>query len=447
MSGRSRASFSMVLITGLLVGGLFTASAGASPRGIADETEPNDTAGTADALGCGVSFSAAISSFVVDHLFRVAADSDYFVLPLTAGTQVTVNATFNVAVPDQGFRSATEPFLEVWRNAAAVGGGSFASATQQVAFTADTSDSYIIKVTGGGMSGAYTLTTTCTAPPAPPSIPPDGSGSGFVGAGGSLSTDHHGNGATEGAPVEVGITSPGAGNVSVAEGESAGVSGYSVLGHVVSISAPDGTPENPLVITFTLDSSLFPGGLDPSDVVIFRNGVAVPACTGAAGVADPDPCLSVSGTAGDDYTFTVLTSHASTWLAAGQRGCRGQVATIVGTAGDDTLTGTAGDDVIWAGPGDDTVDGLGGDDVICLGSGADEGHGGAGHDRIFGAGGADTIYGGSSRDVLAGGNADDTLFGEAGNDTLRGGVGTDTADGGDDTDKCLTVETVTACEA
>jgi Ca2+-binding RTX toxin-like protein len=51
--------------------------------------------------------------------------------------------------------------------------------------------------------------------------------------------------------------------------------------------------------------------------------------------------------------------------------CQGEVATIVGTPGDDTLTGTTAPDVIAGLGGDDTIESGGGFDRICGGQGAD----------------------------------------------------------------------------
>ena len=45
--------------------------------------------------------------------------------------------------------------------------------------------------------------------------------------------------------------------------------------------------------------------------------------------------------------------------------CQGEMATIVGTNGDESITGTEADDVIAALDGDDIVDGRGGNDLIC----------------------------------------------------------------------------------
>ena len=139
------------------------------------------------------------------------------------------------------------------------------------------------------------------------------------------------------------------------------------------------------------------------------------------------------------------------------------MATVTGTAGNDTLTGTAGND---------TISGLGGNDLIRAGStgGTDVINGGAGFDSIefasratsavvvdFGAG---TISGGSSgtirfsnvervvagtfNDSLTGNAAGQNLTGQAGADTLWGAGGIDTLWGGGGADTFIFREVGTA---
>jgi hypothetical protein len=51
-------------------------------------------------------------------------------------------------------------------------------------------------------------------------------------------------------------------------------------------------------------------------IQVFKNGVLVPACSGPAGVASPDPCVSARAMlSGGDVAITVLTSTASDWLS------------------------------------------------------------------------------------------------------------------------------------
>ena len=105
--------------------------------------------------------------------------------------------------------------------------------------------------------------------------------------------------------------------------------------------------------------------------------------------------------------------------------CGGQVATRVGTPGDDVLVGTPGDDVLVGLAGNDLLRGEAGNDTLCGGDGDDQLAGNAGEDRLFGEGGDDRLRGGSGDDVLVGGPGDDMLEGGEGTDTCRGGPGTD----------------------
>lgn len=138
--------------------------------------------------------------------------------------------------------------------------------------------------------------------------------------------------------------------------------------------------------------------------------------------------------------------------------CDGQIATIVGTSGDDDLVGTDGPDVIAALQGNDTIRGLGGDDIICAGTGNDRVYGGAGFDVLFGAQGDDELFaangssetaradtsgarmfGGSGDDIIhgtnrwdrmQGGTGADRLYGHEGRDWMRGGADEDFVEGG-----------------
>ncbi len=110
--------------------------------------------------------------------------------------------------------------------------------------------------------------------------------------------------------------------------------------------------------------------------------------------------------------------------------CNGEVATIVGTNGDDVLRGTAGRDVIQARGGNDKIYGLAGNDLICGAGGADFIGGGGGNDLLLGGDGNDDIVGGDGADRLQGNNGNDRLRGVNGNDFHNGGLGRDTCEGG-----------------
>ena len=110
--------------------------------------------------------------------------------------------------------------------------------------------------------------------------------------------------------------------------------------------------------------------------------------------------------------------------------CRGERATMVGTARDDRMVGTARKDVIVAGPGDDVVRGRGGRDLICDKGGDDDVGGGAGDDEIGGGRGDDRIAGNRGDDWMVGRRGGDHLAGGRGDDRMGGGPGDDTCFGG-----------------
>jgi VCBS repeat-containing protein len=145
------------------------------------------------------------------------------------------------------------------------------------------------------------------------------------------------------------------------------------------------------------------------------------------------------------FCAVALGSNAKTSKTSDYR-CRGAIATLVGTAGDDRLVGTSHDDVIVARSGNDVVRARGGDDKVCdnggtdhvlLGPGEDEAGGGSGSDRLDGGSGDDWLAGRNGNDRITGGAGADRLIGELGNDTLRGNSGPDNLGGGPGTDNCL----------
>jgi Ca2+-binding RTX toxin-like protein len=107
----------------------------------------------------------------------------------------------------------------------------------------------------------------------------------------------------------------------------------------------------------------------------------------------------------------------------GDRTCRGEASTLVGTAGSDDLEGTEGDDVIVGGRGKDTIQALAGNDLVCGRGGQDSVQGDDGNDGIFGNAGRDVLEGNAGDDKLGGGSNADKLFGGGGNDKLVGGTG------------------------
>jgi hypothetical protein len=83
--------------------------------------------------------------------------------------------------------------------------------------------------------------------------------------------------------------------------------------------------------------------------------------------------------------------------------CRGTVATLVGTPGDDRggskLIGTPDADVIVARGGNDVVRADAGEDIVCGGAGADKLNGGPGKDQLRGGPGRDLCPGARASEV------------------------------------------------
>ncbi|HEY2773703.1 MAG TPA: hypothetical protein VGK20_06600 [Candidatus Binatia bacterium] len=133
-----------------------------------------------------------------------------------------------------------------------------------------------------------------------------------VAATGSVSTDSNGSGADPANPVTAVVETPNAGAVELRIVDAETVAGYDVLGHTVEVTAPDASAASPLILTFTIDASIVP--VDFLSVTMTRNGAAVADCSGAAGVASPDPCIqSRVVLPGGDLRIVALSSHASSW--------------------------------------------------------------------------------------------------------------------------------------
>ncbi|MEX2323740.1 MAG: putative Ig domain-containing protein [Acidimicrobiia bacterium] len=129
----------------------------------------------------------------------------------------------------------------------------------------------------------------------------------------TVSTDHSGDGATPDVPLEVSVTTPTGGAVSVSnEPVMRDPESFTLVGTRLIITAPDATVVNPLVLVFLVDSSVVPEGFGAETVAVFRDGVLARDCWGP-GAAAPDPCVSSRGTSGDDLEITVFSTRASTW--------------------------------------------------------------------------------------------------------------------------------------
>jgi hypothetical protein len=130
----------------------------------------------------------------------------------------------------------------------------------------------------------------------------------------SLSTDETASGVSASDPVNTTVESPNSGLIEIDEALSTGgsVSGYSILGTIVRITAPAASAADPLELHFDVHNSVLNSATGP--IVLFRNGVAIPLCLGATPPITSDPCVSAVTGITDGIRFTVLTSQASMWF-------------------------------------------------------------------------------------------------------------------------------------
>ena len=136
-----------------------------------------------------------------------------------------------------------------------------------------------------------------------------------VGAGGTVTTDVSGQGATAELPVQTYVTTPDGGTISITveNGIGPAPTGYEALGVQFDVSAPPASPADPLTLTFLIHESVVPPGVDINSIQLFKDGVVVPACTGPPGVASPDPCVVDRQYSGGVFQITALSSTASIW--------------------------------------------------------------------------------------------------------------------------------------
>jgi len=222
--------------------------------------------------------------------------------------------------------------------------------------------------------------------------------------------------------------------------------------------------------------------LDASGVQVLDSGgtlVAGSEFDGGSSPIDPPQGIATDGM-GNVYTIQGVPGEDSKvqrlMFGPAVAKCKGRVATILGTLGDDNgtnaIVGTAAADVIVGLDGDDLIKAKGGNDRVCAGAGKDKVVAGGGNDRVWGQDGNDRLLGGGGDDTLRGGNGNDKVFGSAGadklvggggddnmrgqggDDTLNGGGGDDTLNGGPDNDTgnggpgadtCIDIETAKKC--
>ena len=244
-----------------------------------------------------------------------AAPEAYMDVKITGNTQAATPSFTSVAVNDCNLAGGTS--LRWWNPAANSGAGAWQPVTgsPSPSYTAGPPACIQATFTSSSSPTLAQLTGTifAAALPATPGVGGGGGGGGGVSAGGTFGSDPAGTVPTASNLVVVSITTPAAGPVSVVKGStSPTLPGYRTLGINTQIVAPAATAAQSLKLTFQVYVGALPAGAYPSDVTVFHDGTPVPACPGAS-TASPDPCVANSSTTAAVETFTVLSSHASSW--------------------------------------------------------------------------------------------------------------------------------------
>jgi len=137
--------------------------------------------------------------------------------------------------------------------------------------------------------------------------------------GGTVTSDYEGDGATAANPIEASVTTPTGGPVSIVVVQSSSVSsptnGYTFFDRQLSITAPTETANDPLTLSFMIDSSVVPAGESAATLQITRNGTVVPECTDQT-TAAPNPCIFSRQTlSGGDLLIKIHSTTASAWAS------------------------------------------------------------------------------------------------------------------------------------
>lgn len=139
--------------------------------------------------------------------------------------------------------------------------------------------------------------------------------------GGTVNSDGQGGdapGVSPGDPVDVAITSPNGGNVTVVEAEQVtgtmtAPDGTEFLDLQVNITAPEATLADPLKLAFKIDASLVPAG-GAAAIKVTRDGTVLDESCPTPTTASQNGCVLERTTdANGDVTLVILTAHASAW--------------------------------------------------------------------------------------------------------------------------------------
>jgi uncharacterized repeat protein (TIGR01451 family) len=147
--------------------------------------------------------------------------------------------------------------------------------------------------------------------------------SGYVPPGGETLTTDLGSGATPGNPQVTTANiprTPDGTPATLAEQNASGpgdacAPGKTCFGQISDITiGAVFSSSDPLQFTFRFDRSEIPKGLTLKKTPLYHDGVLVPNCSGAAGLASPDPCVASRAKLADgDYQLVALSSTNGRW--------------------------------------------------------------------------------------------------------------------------------------
>ncbi|HEX4115658.1 MAG TPA: carboxypeptidase-like regulatory domain-containing protein [Solirubrobacteraceae bacterium] len=219
-----------------------------------------------------------------------------------AFTSEVAKATFECELDGKGFMPCGSPVLASTLN----GGAALANGTH----------TFSVEAVAEGKTGPvktiyWTIDTSGPTSTSGGSTPAGGTFSSAPGQSPSTST-----------PVITEVTVPVAAEIALTNepATTPSANGYTVFGQQIRIAATDGsgnpitgTAADPIALTFSLDATEVPAGVNLAEITVLRNGSPAGNCT-KDGTAEPDPCVS-SRTAlpGGGVQITVLTTHCSLW--------------------------------------------------------------------------------------------------------------------------------------
>lgn len=140
--------------------------------------------------------------------------------------------------------------------------------------------------------------------------------SGWISSEGGTVATGAGGGPSKRDPMTTAVTVPPGveGLVTIVEGPITFCpAGYRCFGQEADITAPTASADDPLRLTFRYHPSSLTPAPKLANLVMFHDNVLVPRCSGASGIAAPDPCIASVAKVKGNIQIVVLTSENGSW--------------------------------------------------------------------------------------------------------------------------------------